>query len=155
MSPFIPILTPPSLDMNQPHPMFSRVMSPESIAEVQAAVHRDTSFQNKNLRAIPPDPMTSAKWSSSFASMSVVNEDDFRASFTANMVQNAQPGFSPLERLPCANIEVEKYKTCPNPGARACSACKLVSYCSKVCVAHCNPFLIASEPRCGIVGLPE
>lgn len=38
----------------------------------------------------------------------------------------------PLDRLPCANVVVlDKYK-CPNLGVRACTGCRLVSYCSTV-----------------------
>ena len=39
---------------------------------------------------------------------------------------------TPPENLPCANVEVPKRRTCQNPGKLACSACKLVSYCSEV-----------------------
>jgi hypothetical protein len=49
-----------------------------------------------------------------------------------DILLNEKPKFSPLENLPCANVEVQKYKMCPNPGTLACGACKLVSYCSKV-----------------------
>ena len=34
--------------------------------------------------------------------------------------------------LPCGNVEPKLYHACGNPGMMACSACKLVSYCSKV-----------------------
>lgn len=47
-------------------------------------------------------------------------------------VVNKNPKFPPLEVLPCANVNVEKYSACEKPGKQACSACKLVSYCSKV-----------------------
>ena len=40
--------------------------------------------------------------------------------------------FPPLEILPCANVHPAKLKICPKQGTKACSACKLVSYCSKV-----------------------
>ncbi|KDQ54025.1 hypothetical protein JAAARDRAFT_38618 [Jaapia argillacea MUCL 33604] len=39
----------------------------------------------------------------------------------------------PLEKLFCANFQVQQHRTCPHEGRLACSACKLVSYCSKVC----------------------
>lgn len=50
-----------------------------------------------------------------------------------NSVANRNPKFPPLEVLPCANVNVERYAVCENPGKLACSSCKLVSYCSKVC----------------------
>lgn len=49
-----------------------------------------------------------------------------------NSVVNKNPKFGPVEVLPCANVNVEKYAVCENPGKLACSACKIVSYCSKV-----------------------
>lgn len=50
-----------------------------------------------------------------------------------NSVANRNPKVSPLDVLPCANVNVERYAACENPGKLACSSCKLVSYCSKVC----------------------
>jgi hypothetical protein len=130
----------PSLDMDQLMSMFSRFFSPEIISEAQANFDRDASSQNKSIRVIPPDPISEAKMSSSLASISAADEDHFRSSFLENMLHNVKPRFPPLERLPCANAQVEKYNTCPNPGTRACTACNLVSYCSKVCILPCNPF---------------
>ncbi|KAF9543454.1 hypothetical protein CPC08DRAFT_824152 [Agrocybe pediades] len=46
-------------------------------------------------------------------------------------------GYQPLNRLPCANVKPEEDWKCSNDGTRACSSCKLVSYCSKDCqVVH-------------------
>ncbi|KAK7685060.1 hypothetical protein QCA50_011897 [Cerrena zonata] len=39
----------------------------------------------------------------------------------------------PIIVLPCANVEATKGKACTKEGKSACSACKLVKYCSKVC----------------------
>jgi hypothetical protein len=47
-------------------------------------------------------------------------------------VVNRNPKFPPLEVLPCANVDVDKYAACEKPGKLSCSSCKLVSYCSKV-----------------------
>ncbi|KAG1747941.1 uncharacterized protein EDB91DRAFT_1235835 [Suillus paluster] len=44
-----------------------------------------------------------------------------------------KPKFPPLDVLPCANVQVVQFKACPKQGTKTCSACKLVSYCSKVC----------------------
>ena len=41
-----------------------------------------------------------------------------------------------FNKLPCANVEPQINKSCPNPGKMACSACQLVSYCSKVGFSH-------------------
>lgn len=40
----------------------------------------------------------------------------------------------PLEKLPCANVEPTKNWRCQENGRMACANCKLVSYCSKVCL---------------------
>ncbi|KAH0826539.1 hypothetical protein J3R83DRAFT_4892 [Lanmaoa asiatica] len=47
-------------------------------------------------------------------------------------VVNRNPKFLPLDVLPCANVNVDKYSACDKPGKQACSSCKLVSYCSKL-----------------------
>lgn len=153
-APILPTQQSSSLTMDQLYSMFSRFMPPEIIAKAEDSFQRGMSSQNKNLRVLPPDPISEAKPPWSFPSMDAIDEVRFRASLLEN-IQNTKPRFSVLERLPCANVEVEKYKTCPNPATMACSACKLVSYCSKVCNASRNLFLIASEPHSGIVGLPD
>ncbi|KAG9313498.1 hypothetical protein JVU11DRAFT_5824 [Chiua virens] len=48
-------------------------------------------------------------------------------------VVNRNPKFPPLDVLPCANVNIERYAVCENPGKMACGSCKLVSYCSKEC----------------------
>ena len=49
-----------------------------------------------------------------------------------NSVVNKNPKFPPLDILPCANVNVDRYAVCEKPGKLACSSCRLVSYCSKV-----------------------
>jgi hypothetical protein len=117
--------------MDELSAMFSRLTTPEIIADAESSHRRDMSPQNRNIRVHPPDPISEMKSQSRFASIDIEDDDKFRAAFKENMIQNPKR-FPPLERLPCSNIQVKKYKTCPNQGTRACSACKLVSYCSKV-----------------------
>src|SRR6266704_595352 len=105
--------------------LFRRYVSPEDMAEAPP-FDAPTPPRNKNLHALPPDPTTGAD-------LNIMDKGDFLESLIAAS-QNAKPRFPPLERLPCANVKADKYKTCPNPGTLACSACKLVSYCSEVCV---------------------
>ncbi|KAG2123462.1 hypothetical protein DEU56DRAFT_48468 [Suillus clintonianus] len=50
-----------------------------------------------------------------------------------NLRDTLKPDFPPLDVLPCANVQVAQFKACPKQGTKACSACKLVSYCSKEC----------------------
>jgi hypothetical protein len=40
-----------------------------------------------------------------------------------------------LRSLPCANHNVNRQQFCPKQGLHPCSACRLVSYCSKECQA--------------------
>ncbi|KAF9239063.1 hypothetical protein BU15DRAFT_74759 [Melanogaster broomeanus] len=70
--------------------------------------------QSRNLRKINPDKNTGGFF-----------EDDIK--------NNPKPLFSPLDYLPCANVEVDQLQTCENRGKSRCSACKLVSYCSQEC----------------------
>ncbi|KAH6896247.1 hypothetical protein BKA70DRAFT_395797 [Coprinopsis sp. MPI-PUGE-AT-0042] len=39
----------------------------------------------------------------------------------------------PLSQLPCANLQDTGSVQCVNRGDKACSKCRLVSYCSKEC----------------------
>jgi len=40
---------------------------------------------------------------------------------------------SPILKLPCANVNPSLHRKCFETGTRACSGCRLVSYCSDVC----------------------
>jgi hypothetical protein len=40
---------------------------------------------------------------------------------------------TPLKFLPCAHVIANDRYKCPNAGSKACSGCRLVSYCSTVC----------------------
>ncbi|OAX31589.1 hypothetical protein K503DRAFT_777457, partial [Rhizopogon vinicolor AM-OR11-026] len=84
---------------------------------------QDTSTTS-SLRTVPPDPSTSGN----FADFDV---SDPKRAFEA--FRKMKPKIPPPEMLPCANVDVEKYKVCQKQGTKACSACKLVSYCSKEC----------------------
>jgi hypothetical protein len=45
-----------------------------------------------------------------------------------------------LRYSPCANGHPRSFRFCPNQGKLACSRCKVVGYCSKVCagsIFHC------------------
>ncbi|KAF8636838.1 hypothetical protein AX17_003230 [Amanita inopinata Kibby_2008] len=89
---------------------FSRILSPEMIDEVREESHRDMTYTGGSLRLIPPDP----------------NQDDINPIKFKNLrAEGMKPRFPPLEVLPCANIEVSKYRVCPNPGKMACSQCRL------------------------------
>jgi hypothetical protein len=60
------------------------------------------------------------------------------------------PEVLPSVRLSCANVDREKDKACSDPGTKACSGCKLVSYCSRVsirCLSRSFPSLIVAHYR--------
>lgn len=86
--------------------------------------------RSTNLRKMPPDPLADSKEMSGLDN----SESDPSVLFEKfrNVAGNSKPRFPPPEVLPCANAEVAKYRACPNPGNKACSSCRLVSYCSKV-----------------------
>ena len=52
--------------------------------------------------------------------------------FLQELTKVSKPRYPLPLVLPCANVEPKLYHACSNPGTMACSACKLVSYCSKV-----------------------
>ncbi|KAF6752082.1 hypothetical protein DFP72DRAFT_991169 [Ephemerocybe angulata] len=41
--------------------------------------------------------------------------------------------FLPRKSFPCANVQPSTYRVCDQPGTKACSGCRLVSYCSQEC----------------------
>jgi len=112
-----------------------RLMTPEMKADVENSFKRDMTIQSKSLRRVPPDPM--AEKNIPVPNMKDLEESDLLdpAVLQETLVQSLlhmKPRFPPLEKLPCANVQAEKYTACENRGNLACSACKLVSYCSKV-----------------------
>ena len=107
--------------------MFNGLFSPEVIAEVERAYQLNHDSGNTNVYIMDPDPSVSSNLQAK------VNESNTPQAYIQTMIQECmKPKFPPPENLPCANVEVAKYRTCQNPGKLACSACKLVSYCSEV-----------------------
>lgn len=110
----------------------SRLLTPEMNTYVENRIQREAATQSKNLRRLPPDPM--AGKTAPAPNLNGLDESDpvgLREACLQSL-QNTKPRFPPPEMLPCANVQAEQYTTCQNQGKLACSACKLVSYCSKV-----------------------
>ncbi|KAF8800718.1 hypothetical protein BYT27DRAFT_7342339 [Phlegmacium glaucopus] len=110
-----------------------RLMTPEMKADVENEMQRDLTTQSKSLRRFSPDPK--AGKSSLVPNLNEIDEYD-RAGLQDAILKSflhTKPRFPPLVMLPCANVQVEQYTACENQGTSACSACKLVSYCSKEC----------------------
>ena len=104
------------------------LMTPDMKAELENSMQHDMGIQSKSLRRMPPDPMAEKG-----PSLDHNNEYPLAGlEEKLKKLQNVKPRFPPLEKLPCANVQVERYTICENPGTSTCSACKLVSYCSKV-----------------------
>jgi hypothetical protein len=117
--------------MDELDEVFSSLFTPEIIDDAKRSYDRDMSSQNKNIHAIPPDPTSSIESRLNLKNVDISNKDSLQALFMNSMAE-AKPRFLPLECLPCANVEIQKYKACPKPGTKTCSSCKLVSYCSAV-----------------------
>ena len=109
--------------------LFSRLMTPEMMAEVE---HQEMSAKSKSLQYMPPDPF--AGKAAPIPNLKDLDESDPAAVAEAvfRSIQDVRPRYPPLEMLPCANVQVKQYTACENQARLACSACKLVSYCSKV-----------------------
>jgi len=111
--------------------MFSRLLPPQMSDYAEQIYHNNMSVQNAHIRVIPPDPR--AERGPLFDGIDEYGGiDTILKQMMNSFAKNQTPSFPIPQRLPCANVEVEKYKTCDNPGTMACSGCKLVSYCSKV-----------------------
>lgn len=107
--------------------MFSRLFSPEVTSAAERDHHLNHDAGNTNVRVMDPDPSRSSNLHEK------AEKSNTPETFLQTMIQECMtPKFPPLQNLPCANVEVEKYQACKNPGTLACSVCKLVSYCSKV-----------------------
>ncbi|OJA14610.1 hypothetical protein AZE42_07966 [Rhizopogon vesiculosus] len=86
-----------------------------------------TSRDTSSLMSVAPDPSTSGE------QIIPIDFDPSDRERLFDILRKGKPKFLPLEVLPCANMDAMKYKVCPKQGTKACSACKLVSYCSKEC----------------------
>lgn len=93
----------------------------------ERAYNRDMSSTNANIRVLPPPPVAGV---STKLKMALAGDDPTSA--LLEEAKTATPRFPPLEFLPCANVDAERAMVCQKRGTMACSACKLVSYCSKV-----------------------
>lgn len=61
-------------------------------------------------------------------------EEGFNARMLNGTFRDHHPWAVPITSVPCANHEPSLYERCPEVGTRACSGCRLVLYCSQVCV---------------------
>lgn len=112
--------------------LFPYLLTPEMRTEAEADHSHNTSSQNLHLRIIERDSMLPPGFN--------IIPDKFDTSdprilsdMIKSVVENVKSPFPPLETLPCANVEPDKFRACSKPGTMACSACKLVSYCSREC----------------------
>lgn len=132
---FIPFKTPPlprtspTNSMDPFHDPFNHLLTPEQRAESDSSYEDFRGIRSHNLRKIPPDPYSQLHTKTDELDRS----EDPLISFQKYASQS-KPRFPPPEVLPCANVKVAKYRVCPNPGDKACSSCRLVSYCSKVII---------------------
>jgi hypothetical protein len=104
----------------------SRLPTSWDTVKASSAPMQNTSTTS-SLISVPPDPSTSSD---------PILDTDFDPSHPERLFKTlckVKPKFLPLEMLPCANVHTTKFKICPKWGIKACSACKLVSYCCKVC----------------------
>lgn len=112
-----------------------RLMTPEMKAEVENSMQRDMASQSKSLRCMPPHPMAGKDTllPNDLNDLDESNPAELAEAVLQSLLKNTKLQFPPPEKLPCANLKVEQYTACENQGRLACSACKLVSYCSKEC----------------------
>ncbi|OAX32095.1 hypothetical protein K503DRAFT_20610 [Rhizopogon vinicolor AM-OR11-026] len=94
---------------------------------INAMSRLPTSWDTSSLISVAPDPSTSDE------QIIPIDFDPSDQERLFDILRKVKPKFHPLEVLPCANVDAMKYKVCSKQGTRACSACKLVSYCSKEC----------------------
>ncbi|KAL6308530.1 hypothetical protein BKA93DRAFT_762976 [Sparassis latifolia] len=126
--------------MDEVTDLLSRLLNPEGRRAAFQAYNRDLTNQSASLRRLPPrdDPnelsnlMNAPMANQPLHDLDASTEAQVRDRFLESL-KKLRPRFPPPENLPCANVEVEKHRCCPNEGRMACGGCRLVSYCSKDC----------------------
>ena len=114
---------------------------PHGIVDETKRQHdRDLFLKNKNIRSLGHELIGHLARKLVLKDLDTPNQDLREALLES--VANIKPTHPPLESLPCANVEAIKHKACPKPGTKACSACKLVSYCSQAS----DRYLLPSSP---------
>ncbi|KDR66739.1 hypothetical protein GALMADRAFT_106135 [Galerina marginata CBS 339.88] len=127
------LLSPNPRTMDDIIKRFSTMM-PETMSQIMAdaksAFERNMITQSKSIAVLPPHP----KAAGSFPDPKDIADPARRTSFLKSITDSlSKLQYPPPEALPCANVQVDKYKFCEKPGIMACSECRLVSYCSKEC----------------------
>jgi hypothetical protein len=104
---------------------------------------------------IKTKPMSPTSWSDQWDEITIIEVcfDGYPGWQLAKCVHAGSTAQQEAE-IPAPWKAVDKYKTCPNPGMLACSTCKLVSYCSKVCNTQ-HQSLLASESNSDIVEMSD
>jgi hypothetical protein len=126
-------------------------LTPEQRSAIESSQQHINDTKNSNLRALPPDSQTSSELDTRLSGLdtSALGPSALLDMFRESVREGSKPRYPPPEVLPCANVETEKYRACPNPGKMACSSCRLVSYCSKVNIyLHYSVFeFVSFSPR--------
>ena len=133
--------------------LFPTLMTPASMAEARVKAMRsfehDQAVQCQNLRRLPPPPDSATEKEALPFLKDIDNCEpaQLQSAWRRMMEGSLHPRYPPPTTLPCANVQVEKYAVCKNSGKMACSACKLVSYCSKV---SNEPLLLSGSLRTSV-----
>ncbi|GBE88075.1 hypothetical protein SCP_1203040 [Sparassis crispa] len=107
--------------MDEAIDILCRLLTAEKRRAAFQADNRDLTSQSASLRRLsPPRDYAQELWNLLNAPKANQPLHDLGASTEA-------------QKLPCANVEVEKNRCCPNEGILTCGGCRLVSYCSKEC----------------------
>jgi hypothetical protein len=116
--------------------LFNRLLTPEQSAEIESSYQHMNDTGKSNLRAIPQDPLSNSQLYTRLSSLDTsLDPSALHKMCRESIMGDSKPRFPPPEVLPCGNVKVDMYRVCPNPGKMACSSCRLVSYCSKVCIS--------------------
>ncbi|KDR66055.1 hypothetical protein GALMADRAFT_232756 [Galerina marginata CBS 339.88] len=115
---------------------FSTMTNSEAMSKImtkaQSAFDRNMSTKSDSISVLPPNPKT-ARSILDPKDIDITDpacRTDILKSITDSVSKLQYP---PLEILPCANVQADKYRVCNQPGTMVCSECRLVSYCSKEC----------------------
>ena len=92
--------------------LLNRFSTLEQSAEIERSYQHINDPGKSNLQTILPDPLSNSQLFTKLGTSL-----DLPA--LRKTIRESKPRFPPPEVLPCANVEVEKYKACPNPGKMA------------------------------------
>lgn len=111
-----------------------KLISVESWLQLQSSAHEPPQIVHDSRTEIGDDTDKERQEGDRLMNLLIEHGvwDTFRESQMKALSASMLQGIQPISFLSCANSDPAKVKKCTKEGKQACSACRLVKYCSKV-----------------------